>query len=243
VSLRKAEASCRHSSGIQQAQKQGYERYEGDWNATANQFEGKWEQGKAVFPLTWKRAPPIANASQTLTEEDRKYLLAYLKKTGDGVIQSITGLSQAQWTYKPDPSRWSVAECVEHLAMEEHTLFAAISQQVVKIPIPEGQARGTRELDERIVEYMLDRTKKVNASEAVRPHGKLATPADGIAQFSKAREETVAWIRATQLDLRGFGTANPTFKSLDAYQYFILMAAHSARHTEQIEEVLSSMKR
>jgi hypothetical protein len=97
-----------------------------------------------------------------------------------------------------------------------------------------------REQDERIIEYMLDCGKKVNAGEAVRPHGKLATPAEGLSAFSKAREESMEWVRATQLDLRAFGTANPTFKFLDAYQYFILMAAHSARHTEQIEEVLRS---
>jgi hypothetical protein len=215
-------------------------RYEGDWNTTANQFEGQWKQGSAAFPLTWKRAPGLANASQGLSEEDRKFLLDYLKKTRDGVLQSIAGLSQAQWTYKPDPSRWSAAECVEHLVIEEHTLFAAITQQVVKIPIPDGQARAAREQDERIIQFMMDRSKKVNAGEAVRPHGKLATPAEGIEQFSKARKESIEWVRATQLDLRGFGTANSTFKSLDAYQYFILMAAHSARHTEQIEEVLRS---
>jgi hypothetical protein len=117
-------------------------RYEGDWNAAANQFEGKWEQGSAVFPLTWKRAPHLTNVSQNISHEDRKYLLAYLKKTEEGVLKSIAGLSQAQWTYKPDPSRWSAAECVEHLVIEEHTLFTAITQQVVKIPIPDGQARG-----------------------------------------------------------------------------------------------------
>ena len=98
--------------------------------------------------------------------------------------------------------------------IEEHTLFAAITGQVVKIPFPDGQSPVGREQGERIIQFMLDRSKKVNAAEANKPHGKLPTSAEGIAQFSKAREESIAWVRATQLDLRAFGAPNAMFRYL-----------------------------
>ena len=129
---------------------------------------------------------------------------------------------------------------MEHLIIEEQTLFPAITTQVIRIPLPDGQTRATRAQDQRIVQYMTDRTQKVAAAESVQPRGALASPEEGAARFSKAREATIEWVRATASDLRGNGTANPTFHYLDAYGYFLVLAAHSSRHTAQIEEVKTS---
>jgi len=213
-------------------------RYDGDWNPATLQFEGQWQQASTKLPLSWKRAPAGAAAENLpLSAEDRDYLLTYLKKTEDDLLHSIGKLTPAQWTYKPDPSRWSIAECVEHLVLEEQTLFPAITNQVVRIPLPDNQARATRAEDQRIVQYMTDRTQKVSAAESVTPRGSLRSPEEGAAQFSKVREETIAWVKTTQVDLRGHGAANPTLHFVDAYGYFLVLAAHSARHTAQIEEV------
>jgi len=211
-------------------------RYDGDWNPATLQFEGQWQQAANRLPLNWRHAGAAAAGNLPLSEEDRDYLLTYLKKTEDDLLRSIAKLTPAQWTYQSDPSRWSIAECVEHLVLEEQTLFPAINQ-VVRIPLPGNQARSTRAEDQRIVQYMTGRTQKVSAAESVNPRGSLGSPEEGAAQFSKVREETIAWVRTTAVDLRGHGTANPTFHFLDAYGYFLVLAAHSARHTAQIEEV------
>ncbi len=84
---------------------------------------------------------------------------------------------------------------------------------------------------------MTGRRQKVSAAESVQPRGKLVTLKEGIAQFSKARGETIEWVRAAPAGLRGHGTTNPTFHYLDAYGYLLVLAAHSARHTAQIVEV------
>ena len=213
-------------------------RFDGDWNPSTLQFEGQWVQGPAGLPLNWKRAPVVA--AVPLSEADRKFLLEYLKKTEDDVVRSVGHLSVAQWTYKPDPTRWSIAECVEHLVLEEPTLFNLATRQAGRMPLPEDQPRAGREQDERLIKFAVDRSQKMSAAESVQPHGKLATPEEGIAQFSKARGETIDWVRTTQADLRGHGTANPMFGYLDAYEYLIMLPAHSARHTAQMEEVKSA---
>jgi hypothetical protein len=156
-------------------------RFDGDWNASTLQCEGKWMQGPVTLAMNWKGAPEgVAAPNLPVSDEDRKYLLEYLKKTGDGVIGAIAHLTPAQWTYKPDPTRWSIAECVEHLVLEEQTLFPAVTQKVVKIPLPDGQARASREQDERAIQFMTDRSQKVSAGESVAPHGKLLTVEQGI---------------------------------------------------------------
>jgi hypothetical protein len=213
-------------------------RYDGDWNPATRQIEGRWLQGPADLPLNWSFAAPSAAAKeQPLSDADRAFLLEYLNRTRDGVLAAIAQLTPAQWNYKPGAGRWSIAECVEHLILEEQMIYRAVNQQVIRLPLPDGQPRAGREHDQQIIQYLTDRSQKTSAAESIEPHGTLTTAKDGIARFSKVRADTIGWVQATGLDLRAHGTANPTFQFLDAYGYWILTAAHSARHTAQMEEV------
>jgi hypothetical protein len=48
-------------------------------------------------------------------------------------------------------------------------------------------------------------------------------------------------VKTTDDDLRGHSTPHPALqRDLDAFQWVLLLAAHSARHTAQIEEVKAS---
>src|SRR5580698_1677612 len=53
-------------------------------------------------------------APATLSPQEREFALKYLQTTHDKFLQSIAGLSQKQWTFKPGPDRWSVAEVRTH---------------------------------------------------------------------------------------------------------------------------------
>ena len=93
-----------------------------------------------------------------------------------------------------------------------------------------------------MIAFLTDRTHTVAAAEAVQPRGTLATPAVAATRFSKERAETISYVRATQEDLRGHGTSGSVeFGHVDAYQYLLIMAAHTARHTAQIAEVKSTV--
>ncbi len=54
--------------------------------------------------------------AQSLTQADRDKGLQYLESTRRGVVNATEGLSAAQWNFKAAPDRWSVAECMEHIA-------------------------------------------------------------------------------------------------------------------------------
>src|SRR5580704_8070863 len=54
-----------------------------------------------------------------MTDEDREHLLVHFEMTGHMLDEEVRGLSTAQLEYKASPDRWSIRECVSHLAVAE----------------------------------------------------------------------------------------------------------------------------
>jgi DinB superfamily len=181
-------------------------------------------------------ALPLAAAGEgTITSDERAYLLDQMEQSKKGVIASISGLTQSQWTFKPAPNVWSVQECAEHIILSEEYIFGGV-QQVLKSPAVERPANSNAEYDHKLTAGVQDRSRKATAPEPLTPGAKYATPADAIREFTARRDKTIAYAKSTNDDLRvhvGPGPAGP----MDAYQFLLLIAAHSARHTAQIKEV------
>ena len=55
-------------------------------------------------------------------------------------------------------------------------------------------------------------------------------------EFAAKRDTTIAYVKTTQDDLRIHTLPGPT-GPMDGYQFLLLLASHSARHTAQIREV------
>jgi len=212
--------------------------YDGEWDAAGGRFRGQFTQNGLAIPLELTRGDASgAKAAQPLSREDREFLLAYLERTRAAYATAIAGLTPSQWQYKPDTDRWSIAECAEHLVIAERDMLKAITQQIAKVPIPEGVARNGRAEDEKVIAAMTDRSKKVTAAESERPKGIYATPADASRDFTAARAATVAYANSTQDDLRGHGVRDGKGGFSDAYELLLTMSGHTARHVAQMEEV------
>ena len=84
---------------------------------------------------------------------------------------------------------------------------------------------------------MVDRSHKAQAPEILRPTGRWATEAELTKAFEASRKANMDYIKTTNDDLRDHFFDHPVFGTLDGYQWLLLLSAHSARHTEQIEEV------
>jgi len=191
----------------------------------------------AVLSLFVLAAPMLAQAD-TLTEADRDRLLAYLRSTRDAVKQATKGLSSAQWNFKSAPDRWSVAECLEHIAASEDFLFKLVTDNVMKQPAPAGpfDAVKAREKDDQILKMIPDRSQKAQAPEPLRPTNRYRSPQAAWKQFEASRKRTVQYARK-EPGLREHAINSPVFKEMDAYRCLLFLAAHSARHTLQINEV------
>src|SRR5580692_11995121 len=70
------------------------------------------------------------SAAPTLTPEERESALKSFQTTRDNFLKSIAGLSQKQWTFKPGPDRWSVAEVAEHITVSETGIFGVVQKSM-----------------------------------------------------------------------------------------------------------------
>lgn len=176
------------------------------------------------------------SAPVTLTAQEREAALKQLAATRDNFLKSISGLSEKQWTFKPAPDRWSVAEVAEHITLSESGIFGVVQKSMESPATPEkrDQVKGK---DEMILQRVPDRSHKAQAPEFLRPTGRWATKADLTKAFEDARASNMNYIRTTNDDLRDHFFDHPVFGTLDGYQWLLLISTHSLRHTEQIEEV------
>jgi hypothetical protein len=178
--------------------------------------------------------------AQTVSAAEKEKALKYLESTKQGVTDATKGLTPEQWNFKAGPDRWSIAQCVEHIAAAEDLLFGMITNQVMKAP-----ARPKPEdlvvLDEMVITRVPDRSHKAQAPEPLKPTDRFGSPDAALKHFDDSRDKTIAFLGDTP-DLRAHATDSPLGKQLDGYEWILFIAAHSDRHTKQILEVKADPK-
>lgn len=172
--------------------------------------------------------------SGAMTAEERGLLVDHMRRTHDALRASIRGLTPEQWNFKPDAATWSVANVAEHLILTEG-YFQKANRDLLATPARPRSA--TPEADQRILHQIEDRSKKAKAPEMLVPTGKWTTVAEADSEFAERRASTIGYLQSTSDALRThFSGGN---SKMDVYQYFLLVTAHTARHTRQIEELKS----
>jgi len=172
-----------------------------------------------------------------MTADEREAALKSLQATHDAFLKSIAGLSEKQWKFKPAPDRWSVAEVSEHIAVSESAIFGLVSKQIMTGPLDPAKRAEVAGKDEVVLSKVPDRGHKAQAPEFLKPTNRFATRDENIKAFEDARKATMDYVRTTEDDLRDHFFPHPLLGTLDAYQWILLISAHSERHTKQIEEV------
>jgi len=176
----------------------------------------------------------FAAPAQELTLAEKHKALQYLESTKQDVLDATAGLSPAQWNFKPAPDRWSIAECMEHIAAAEDFIRGNIVDGVMKAPPAPG--RDVAAVDAGILENIPARKTKVQAPEPLKPTNRFGSPEGSIKHFVESRAITEEFLKNTP-GLRDHAADSPTGAKWDAYEFILLIAAHSERHTNQIKEV------
>jgi uncharacterized damage-inducible protein DinB len=175
--------------------------------------------------------------AQPLTKDERERGLTELQATRKLFLESVTGLSEAQWNFKPAPEVWSVGEVAEHIAVSEDTIFGMVTEKIMKGPAEPDKKAEVQGKDQIILEKVVDRSVKVQAPEILRPTHRFASQQALVDHFKESRDRTIAYVANTQDDLRSHFGDHPLLKTMDGYQWLLLLSSHSHRHTLQIEEV------
>ncbi len=179
-------------------------------------------------------AGAAAAPAQVVTQAEKDKALQYLETTKKNVLEATKGLSEAQWNFKPAPDRWSVAQTVEHIAAAEDFIRGMLKEKVMMAPAGDA-GRDVKKTDDGLLAMVPDRTNKFQAPEPLVPTNRFGSPEGSIKHFVESRATTEDFLK-TATDLRDHVADSPMGK-LDGYEFVLFIAAHSERHTKQINEV------
>lgn len=177
--------------------------------------------------------------AQTLSQADLDRGLQYLETTKKNIVEATRGLSDAQWNFKPSPFRWSVAQVMEHIAASEDFLRGIEEDRVLKAPA--APDRDIKQLDEKVLATVPDRGIKASAPAPLRPTNRYGSPEAALKHFIESRGKTVELLK-TRDDLRAHAVDTALVGKLDGYEWILVIAAHSERHTKQLNEVKADPK-
>jgi len=171
-----------------------------------------------------------------ITPQEREKAMQLLTQTESGVFDAVKGLSVAQLNFKPAADKWSVADCIKHIAAAEKELWAMAEPALSQPANPEKRA-GIKFTDDDLIKAVEDRTHKSKTFAALEPaNSPYKTVTEALTAFRSNREKLIALIKNTKTDLRNHVLVLPV-GTYDSYQFILLIAAHSNRHTQQINEV------
>jgi hypothetical protein len=153
------------------------------------------------------------------------------------------GLSEAQLAWRPEPGRWSIAECLDHLHVTGEEVLAQVEAAVAR-----GWERGTTGsppfrygwLGPWFVRANAPSGRRISSPKVFRPR-EGRPPVGALDDFLVLQDELAAALeRANGLDLARVRARSPVTPLLriGIGSWFEVIAVHQARHLAQARAVL-----
>jgi hypothetical protein len=175
----------------------------------------------------------------SMTPEERKFAVDYFNKTKERLLKDIKGLSPEQLNFRADTAHWSVSQCVEHIALAENMIWQ-FCMMGLKQPADPEKASEDKFTTEKLISLVLDRSTKFKAPDMLQPGKKFQSFDESVHAYLSRRDSTIAYLASTQDLLKDHYINHPAFGVINLYHAVIFVAAHSERHTEQVEEVMAN---
>jgi len=173
------------------------------------------------------------------TEEVLNFLDAQRKQ----LRAAIDSIPAAARNTPPTANQWSVAQVLDHLTIIDKRIAAGVGKWIA-----DAQANGLAQETETTSvagtipnEKILDRSRKVEAPEEIRPR----TDIDAETAWSEL-EQARAKLQAAFLTGDGFALGqvvqtHPVLGPINVYQWMLFCASHEGRHTLQIREIAQQL--
>ncbi len=179
-----------------------------------------------------------------VTTEERTQLLELMDTSREQYLGLIAGTNDAQWKWKPNPERWSVGECAEHILRSNEALFAAAKQALEAPANPEWREK-TKGKADLLLTVMPNRRPMgaggASAPMEIRPSGEPSRQSI-IERFTRLYDEIEEFALNTEQPLKAHTTEHPfpVFNTLNAYQWVLYVPLHTVRHSRQMIEVMET---
>jgi hypothetical protein len=172
-----------------------------------------------------------------LFQEERAFLTAHLERTLDLLQTALAGLSQEQWSFRPDENAWSIAECADHIGFIEKRAFLLVSSVMPAAPPDPERAARVQHKTELLLKAVPSREHRVKVPPGAENNRHSATPEEFLVAFETQRVELRKYVEETQEPVHDRVAPHPMFKDLDGYQWLLIIPLHTERHVAQIAEV------
>ncbi|KQC30834.1 DinB family protein [Flagellimonas eckloniae] len=193
---------------------------------------------KLILPIVALMLFSFSIDSEKLTDDERKMVIQYLTESRNHMTKVVDGLTDEQLNFKPEEEAWSIAECVEHLAITENAFGSFIQKTVAAGPNP-ALKDSLKLKDDQLMGIITDRSNRVKTAEPFEPSGKFGSFEATVKAYVDKRNEHIAYVETTEDDLRNRFNSDLPFGTVDGVQLIIFAAGHTERHVLQMEEVMA----
>ncbi len=174
--------------------------------------------------------------SQGLTKEERKAALKNLKWSTKEMKKSLKGSSGAQLNFHENGDRWSIQDCLYHIAFSEGALRSALDGALSAPANPAAKAE-LKATDDQIKAMITSRANRVKTAPPFEPlNTGFKSYDEALNAFKSKREALMNLVKTTNIDMRNHIVELP-FAKMDAYQFVLFISGHTNRHTQQMDEV------
>jgi hypothetical protein len=168
---------------------------------------------------------------------DRLQLVAMLRDSAASFLDSFRGTTPAQFHFKPNPAKWSIAETAEHVTVAETGSGKLLRGKLIREPASIETIAATEGGEARIDARLRVRDRVLPAPDFVLPSGRWQTVREIVEVFEESREATIDFLLSTELPLANYAAQHPALGPLNGIQWAYFMVRHAERHVEQIEEI------
>jgi hypothetical protein len=184
------------------------------------------------------------NGHSTLAPDVDNYRQQFERLSADADAL-VTPLSEQQFTWRPGPDAWSVAQCIDHLNVTARLFLPQLDESIAEAT--RRGLYGDGPFDHDLVGRFFVRTMepparlKIKAPTSFQPAQRSRS--EIMAAFRAYQVQFVDRLRqASGLDLRRAKVYSPayTWIKMSLNSGFALMAAHERRHLWQAQRVIAA---
>jgi hypothetical protein len=169
-----------------------------------------------------------------------------LEEIGREARATFGALDAGQLNWRPDDTRWSVAQCFDHLLTTNRMMLQAAAEALSdarprtlwqRVPVLPGM------LGRMLVRSQSPDNARKHTTSSVAQPARSDIPADVIDRFARQQQDTALWMEG--LDERRAAGAIMVSPLIGVIIYSVLdgcrlIAAHNRRHFEQARRVMQA---
>mgnify|MGYP001323086628 CR=1 FL=1 len=159
-----------------------------------------------------------------------------LEETRIELLGILDGLSGDQLNKKKDLNSWSISQVCQHLIKTEELYIVAIRKGL--------KSNEDSFIENKPVEFLLDRSNKLEAPEIAKPTNELIEHQAIIDKLNYSRQKLLELLNTVEdpsvLSRRHY--LHPVFKEMLLIEWLKSLYLHEQRHIKQITEIIDGLR-